>query len=234
MGIIGHDRVLVSLASAHFINGLIKKNGKLSINLVSEEMLPKADAAGSVSGNQADKSELFDWEVGGAGAPILSDSPLSMECTVEDIYNTPNFESFICSIDATYVEERHCGADDKIDCRTLKPILFDFPKLKLMSMNHYDLEENCRMEHLVAFKKVYGQAITEMRRCLSCFFPKMDAEEIQSFIYSFFPFLFGIYPYTAVSPKQREAMARAGVDYRYLSIYELALFEIQKLLHLSE
>lgn len=106
--------------------------------------------------------------------------------------------------------------------------------LKLMSMNHYDLEENCRMEHLVAFKKVYGQAITEMRRCLSCFFPKMDAEEIQSFIYSFFPFLFGIYPYTAVSPKQREAMARAGVDYRYLSIYELALFEIQKLLHLSE
>ena len=132
MGIIGHDRVLVSLASAHFINGLIKKNGKLSINLVSEEMLPKADVAGSVSGNQTDKSALFDWEVEGAGAPILSDSPLSMECTVEDIYNTPNFESFICSVDATYVEERHCGADGKINYQTLKPVLFDFPNYEYL------------------------------------------------------------------------------------------------------
>ena len=49
VGIIGHDHVLVSLASAHFINGCIKKNQKLSINLVNEEMLPKADVAGSVS-----------------------------------------------------------------------------------------------------------------------------------------------------------------------------------------
>ena len=30
VGIIGHDSILVSLASAHFINGFINENGKLA------------------------------------------------------------------------------------------------------------------------------------------------------------------------------------------------------------
>ena len=35
----------------------------------------------------------------------------------------------------------------------------------------------------------------------------MTDAAIQSFIYLFFPFMFGIYPYTAVTGKQRSAMA---------------------------
>lgn len=40
VGIIGHDRVLVSLAAPHFINSIIKKEQKLSINIVTENILP--------------------------------------------------------------------------------------------------------------------------------------------------------------------------------------------------
>lgn len=127
VGIIGHDRVLVSLASAHFINQWIKENKKLSINLVDEAMLPKADYAGAVSGRQEDKSDLFPYEIGAHCAPLISAAPLTMECTVEDIYETEGFESFICSIDATYVEEKHLNADGKINYETLKPVLFEFP-----------------------------------------------------------------------------------------------------------
>ena len=43
----GHDRILVSLASAHYINGYIKANGKFAVNIVDEKILPKADYAGS-------------------------------------------------------------------------------------------------------------------------------------------------------------------------------------------
>ena len=43
LGIIGHDRVMVSLAAPHFINGKIKETKKLSINLVDENILPQAD-----------------------------------------------------------------------------------------------------------------------------------------------------------------------------------------------
>lgn len=50
IGIIGHDMASVSLAAPHFINGCIKEIKKLSINLVSEEILPEADYVGFISG----------------------------------------------------------------------------------------------------------------------------------------------------------------------------------------
>ena len=115
VGIIGHDRVLVSLAAPHFINGCIKKMKKLSINIVNEEMLPQADYAGSVSGAKEDKSDLFAYETGEGGTPIIKSAPLTMECTVDDVYNTPNFESFICKIDGVYAEENVLNAAGKID-----------------------------------------------------------------------------------------------------------------------
>ena len=127
IGIIGHDRVLVSLAAPHFINGCIKEAKKLSINLVDEAMLPEADYVGSISGTKADKSAVFEYDLGETGTPIIRKSPLTLECSVVDIYNTPNFESFICSIDNTYVDERHLNEKGKIDYDTLKPVLFEFP-----------------------------------------------------------------------------------------------------------
>ena len=127
IGIIGHDRVLVSLAAPHFINGRLKATGKLSINLVDEAMLPETDFVGSVSGAKADKSAVFEFDLGNAGAPIIRSSPLTMECTVQDVYNTPNFESFICAIDNTYVAEEHLNEKGKVDYDSLKPVLFEFP-----------------------------------------------------------------------------------------------------------
>ncbi len=127
LGIIGHDRVMVSLAAPHFINGCIKETKKLSINLVNEIMLPEADYVGSVSGNKADKSQIFAYEIGDSGAPVLNDSPLTLECSVDDIYETPNFESFICTIDNTYVAEEHLNEKGKVDYNTMKPVLFEFP-----------------------------------------------------------------------------------------------------------
>lgn len=106
--------------------------------------------------------------------------------------------------------------------------------LKIMSMNHYDMEENSRLERLTEFKVAYGQSLEEVGKCLDQFFPEMTAREKQGFLYSFFPFLFGIYPYTVVTEKQREAMARAKVNYVYLSIYEITFAEVKKLLGVPE
>ena len=93
--------------------------------------------------------------------------------------------------------------------------------LKLMSMNHYDMESNSRMENLVAFKEVYGNSMRTVAGCLEKFFPYMTADDRQGFIYAFFPFLFGVYPYTVVTDKQREAMELAHANYVFLSIHDI-------------
>ena len=46
----------------------------------------------------------------------------------------------------------------------------------------------------------------------------------------FFPFMFGIYPYTAVTEQQRTAMELAGVGYVRLSVRELTRSFTAKLL----
>lgn len=102
--------------------------------------------------------------------------------------------------------------------------------LKIMSMNHYDLEENSRMGLLIDFKVSYGKALKTVAQMLEKFRPDMDLERREAFIYSFFPFMFGIYPYTVVTDKQKEAMEKADVDYLYSSVYDLTFTTVKRLL----
>ena len=102
--------------------------------------------------------------------------------------------------------------------------------LKLLSMNNYDMEANSRPELLVSFKVAYGESIKNMNSLLTKFCPDMSEQNIRSFIYVFFPFMFGIYPYTSVTEKQREAMKNAGVDFVYQTIFEITYNCILRLL----
>ena len=102
--------------------------------------------------------------------------------------------------------------------------------LKLLSMNNYDMEANSRQEMLAAFKQSYGGSMKLVRRLLEKFCPEMSAADIRNFIYIFYPFMFGIYPYTAVTEKQRVAMKEAGIDYVYHTVYELTFSCLIRLL----
>jgi len=102
--------------------------------------------------------------------------------------------------------------------------------LKLMSMNHYDMEANSRMERLTEFKQAYGKAIHAVDGLLQTFLPELGPEDREAFLYAFLPFIYGIYPYAVVTDKQKEAMDRAEVGYVYHTIYELAFVCAKKLL----
>ena len=93
--------------------------------------------------------------------------------------------------------------------------------LKLLSMNNYDMEVNSRQELLTAFKQSYGRSMQLMCMLLEKFCPDMSVTDIQNFIYTFYPFMFGIYPYTSVTEKQKTAMMDAGINYVYQTVYEL-------------
>ncbi len=126
-GIIGHDRILLSMSKQHYTNQGIKKSRKLSINLVSREMLSRADYVGSVSGASVDKSRIFDYHTGENGSPVIDESPLTMECNVTDIYETEGFDNFICTVINTYAAPEVLDHNGQLDYTRLKPVLFAFP-----------------------------------------------------------------------------------------------------------
>lgn len=102
--------------------------------------------------------------------------------------------------------------------------------LRLLSMNLYDIEANSRVENLAAFKTVYAASMQAVRRLLARSGPALSGLAAERFLYAFYPFLFGIYPYTTVTPKQQQAMAMAGVEYPRLSVREITRNFVEKLL----
>ena len=127
VGIIGHDQIMLSLFKKHYTNEGVKQTGKVSVNMVNEAMLVRADYVGCVGGAKADKSDVFIYHKGEAGTPVIDESPLVMECEVVDNYETDTFDNFICKIMNTYVDEDCLNEKGKPDYDKLKPVLFEMP-----------------------------------------------------------------------------------------------------------
>ena len=119
--------------------------------------------------------------------------------------------------------------------QVLARTLTDRPRLlRLLSMNHFDMEANSRPERLAEFKVAYGASLETVERMVKKYVPEMDAGERQQFLYAFFPFIYGIYPYTSVTEKQKTAMEQAGIAYAYQSAYDLTNACLKKLLSAKE
>ena len=102
--------------------------------------------------------------------------------------------------------------------------------LKLLAVNLYDMEENSRIERLVSFKIAYGKSVALLDLILKTAFPEKDEEERRKTLVSALEFLHGVYPYSHATPKQVEAMEKAGVRYDGKTIYELALDGLERIL----
>lgn len=102
--------------------------------------------------------------------------------------------------------------------------------LRLISTNLNEIEEASRLERLVEFKTVYAQTFREVEALVGKFLPALGKEERDTFVRLFFPFVFGIYPYAKVTPKQRAAMEQAGIDIPEATVYGIAFAGIRRLL----
>lgn len=126
-GTVAHSHLMISLVQAHYINQGIRDTKKVSVNVVDESWLAKADKMGTTSGNKVDKSEAFAWTMGENGAPLIDDAKVSIECEMDGNYELENFDNFICKILATYADETVLNDKDKINYHVFKPVLFEFP-----------------------------------------------------------------------------------------------------------
>lgn len=111
---------------------------------------------------------------------------------------------------------------DTLSARTLM--------LKILSMNMFEIEENSSVEQLTAFKRTFGRSFACVDALLAKAAPELDAAARRAFAYALFPFMYGIYPYTAVTEKQRAAMDVIGFDYSVYTVRTLIQQTAQLLL----
>ena len=102
--------------------------------------------------------------------------------------------------------------------------------LKLLAVNLYDMEENSRLERLVAFKKAYGRSVDLMKQIVARFCLEWDDAARQSVVISALQFLHGLYPYAHHTEKQEEAMKQAGVLPVQMTVKEFAQIGLRRLL----
>ena len=143
------------------------------------------------------------------------------------------YELWVEAMNAVMAEQGVMTRDEL--AQTIAGTLTDRPRLlRLLSMNLFDMEANSRPERLAEFKVAYGASLYTVDRMVEKYVPEMDEAARQQFLYAFFPFIYGIYPYTSVTEKQKTAMEQAGIPYVYQSAYDLTCTCLKKLLNGKE
>ncbi len=107
----------VSIRQSRHSYGIIKESGEFVINLTTAEMVRVTDLCGVKSGKDTDKISLCGLHTEPAekvGAPIISESPLSLECRVTEIKPLGSHDMFIAEIVSVSANSRYVDAAGRI------------------------------------------------------------------------------------------------------------------------
>lgn len=109
-GIVNSDppKTYISVRPSRYSYDIIKKSGVFAINLTTTELVRAADWCGVRSGAKEDKFARCQLERERASeieCPILSRSPLVLECRVTDVIPLGSHDMFLADIVAVDVDE---------------------------------------------------------------------------------------------------------------------------------
>ena len=109
-GIINSDPAMtyISVRPSRYSHELIKSSKEFVINLTTSKMLKAADFCGVKSGKDVDKFKetgLTALPCQKVKAPMIEQSPLSLECRVTEIKPLGSHDLFLAQIVAVHVEE---------------------------------------------------------------------------------------------------------------------------------
>lgn len=110
--------VMVGIVPSRYSYKLIKESGCFVINLPTESFSEEYKVIGKESGRDIDKFEklkLKSEDGKKVNAPILSDCPVNIECTIVDSIMTGSHEMFIGKIEYVHADSEYLDNDNNID-----------------------------------------------------------------------------------------------------------------------
>ena len=110
-------KTYISVRPSRYSHGLIKQSGEFAINLTTRELVRAADWCGVYTGAKVDKftrCRLAKEPANEVSCPILSQSPLTLECRVTDVIPLGSHDMFLADIVAVDVDEALLDGDGKL------------------------------------------------------------------------------------------------------------------------
>ena len=109
----------ISLRPERHSYGIIRESGEFVVNLVTSRLQRACDWCGVRSGRDFDKWEECRLTPASASslelAPIIAESPVSLECAVRDVLELGSHHLFIADVRAVQVEEDLLDARGRLD-----------------------------------------------------------------------------------------------------------------------
>jgi flavin reductase (DIM6/NTAB) family NADH-FMN oxidoreductase RutF len=118
---------LMSLKKNRYTGRGIKEQGRFSINIPGADLVVKLDYCGITSGQNVDKSKLFDVFYGKLeDVPMIRECPVCFELSVFQIIEMLDRDLIIGEVKHAYSEDRYL-TDGKLDQKKINQLIYTQP-----------------------------------------------------------------------------------------------------------
>ncbi len=117
----------VSIRKSRHSYDLIKNSGEFVINIATEELTKAADLCGVKSGRDINKFEVTNLTpIKGdhVNAPIIKESPVSIECRVTEIKELGSHDMFLAEVLAVNIDDEYMDEKGGFHLNWAKPICY--------------------------------------------------------------------------------------------------------------
>lgn len=119
--------VSISVRPSRYSYNMIRDTGEFVINLTTRELVFAADYCGVRSGRDVDKfmelgltREKADF----VKAPMIGESPVSIECRVKEIKELGSHHMFLAEVLAVHADEKYMDEQGRFDLNRSCPIVY--------------------------------------------------------------------------------------------------------------
>ena len=129
--------VYISVRPERHSYDMIKNSGEFVINLTTKDLTFATDYCGVRSGRDVDKfkeMKLTPLPASQVGAPLIGESPVNIECKVEQILPLGSHHMFLAKVVAVNIDERYLDEKGKFHLEKANPVVYSHGE-------YYDLGE---------------------------------------------------------------------------------------------
>lgn len=119
--------VSISVRPERHSYGMIKETGEFVINLTTKNLAFATDYCGVKSGRDVDKFKemnLTPLPANIVKAPLIAESPVSLECKVTQILPLGSHDMFIAEVVAVHVDDKYMDETGKFHLEQAEPIVY--------------------------------------------------------------------------------------------------------------